>query len=55
MKSVINGRVVYQSTETGNKQLAERIYAKWITEIAEGKWFERQDGKRTLREMAHGT
>ncbi len=39
------------ATGTENKKLAERIHAKILTEIEEGRWFEAQDKKRTLREM----
>jgi len=36
----VNSRKVYESTKTTNKKLAERIYAKRLTEITEGKYFE---------------
>src|ERR1700690_1114326 len=51
MKTTVNGKPLCQSTETGNKKLAETIWAKWKNEIDEGKWFERQDAKRLLSEM----
>ena len=35
----INGKKVEESTKTKNKKLADQIYAKRLTEIAEGKWF----------------
>lgn len=36
-----NGKKVFESTGTANKKLAERIHAKWLTEIEEGRWFEK--------------
>ncbi len=46
------GRRVRCSTETGNRKLAEKIYAKVKTELAEGRWFDRLPGeKKTFREM----
>lgn len=38
----VNGKRVYESTKTANKKLAERIYAKRLTEITEGKWFKKE-------------
>ena len=35
-----NGKRIQVSTKTDIKKLAERIYAKALTEIQEGKWFE---------------
>ena len=35
-----NGRQVRQSTETDDKKMAEKIYRKVMTDVAEGKWFE---------------
>jgi integrase len=35
-----NGRRLRVSTETENKKLAEKIHAKMLVEIQEGKWFE---------------
>jgi integrase len=44
---------VRRSTETPNKKLAEKIYAKSITQVAEGKWFEVDEGRsRTFKELA---
>lgn len=41
-----------RSTETQDKRLAEKIYAKVVTQIAEGKWFEIDEGrKRTFKEL----
>ena len=41
-----NGRQVRQSTETDDKKMAEKIYRKVMTEVAEGKWFEVPKGAR---------
>ncbi len=41
----VNGKKVYESTKTTNKKLAEKIYAKRVTEITEGKWFDNQQAK----------
>jgi integrase len=46
-----NGRRIRISTDTENKRLAERIHAKVLTEIEEGRWFESQAKRRTLTEM----
>lgn len=35
-----NGKRIQVSTGTDNKKLGERIYAKALTEIQEGRWFE---------------
>lgn len=47
----INGRRAFESTETANKKLAEKIYAKRLTEITEGKWFPNEARKRTFEEL----
>jgi len=47
----INGRKVYESTGTTNRKLSEKIYAKRVTEIAEGKWFPNEAKKRTFEEL----
>ncbi|MDD5434574.1 MAG: tyrosine-type recombinase/integrase [Nitrospira sp.] len=47
----INGRRIFESTETTNKKLAEKIYAKRLTEITEGKWFFNEARKRTFEEL----
>jgi len=44
MNLTCNDKQVKRSTETRNKKQAERIYNKVISEIAEGKWFERPVG-----------
>ncbi|MGD0231932.1 MAG: hypothetical protein ABSC19_16520, partial [Syntrophorhabdales bacterium] len=51
MSFTYNGRQVRQSTETDDKKLAEKIHHKVMTEVAEGKWFERQERTRTFAEM----
>jgi len=52
MSFIVPGRgQVRQSTRTENKKLAERIYGKMLIEIAEGKWFENQARRKTLKEM----
>src|SRR4030067_1271891 len=47
----VNGRRIFESTETTNKKLAEKIYAKRLTEITEGKWFPNEARKRTFEEL----
>lgn len=42
MSSRVNGKRVFESTETANKKLAEKIYAKRLTEITKGKWFQKK-------------
>jgi hypothetical protein len=37
----VNGKKISLSAETANRKLAERIHAKRLTEIAEGKWFDK--------------
>ena len=51
MSFTYNGRQVRRSTETDDKKLAEKIYHKVMTEVAEGKWFERQERTRGFAEM----
>ncbi len=46
-----DGGRIQESTGTGNKKLAERIYAKSFQEIQEGRWFERKDELRPFGEM----
>lgn len=46
------GRRIRQSTGTENKKLAEKIYAKIVTEIEEGRYFDSLKAKRiTFAEM----
>src|SRR3989304_8447028 len=47
----VNGRRIFESTETTNKKLAEKIYAKRLTEITEGKWFQNEARKRRFEEL----
>lgn len=47
----INGRRAFESTETTNRKLAEKIYAKRLTEITEGKWFPNEARRRTFEEL----
>ena len=43
---------IQESTGTENKKLAEKIFAKALNEIVEGKWFEKQKAKSTtFKEM----
>ena len=52
MRLTYNGKQVRSSTETSNKRLAEKIHAKVITQVAEGKWFARPKGEdKTLSEF----
>ena len=47
------GRRFRESTETSNKALAQKIYHKTKIDIAEGKYFEIEEGsKRTFAELA---
>ncbi len=40
------------STEVTDKRLAEKIHAKVLTQMAEGKWFDRQPGEdKTLKDL----
>lgn len=45
MRFSYQGQQVRQSCETGDKRLAEKIYHKVMTEVAEDKWFERLPGE----------
>ncbi len=47
------GRQVRRSTETTDKRLAQKVYAKVQTQVVEGKWFDVDEGKkRTFKELA---
>src|SRR4030043_681143 len=48
---VYKSKRIQESTRTDNKKLAVRIYAKVLIDIQEGRWFENQAKKRTLKEM----
>lgn len=53
MRFTYKGKQVRRSTEVTDKKLAEKIYAKLTTQIAEGKWFDIDEGsKRTFKELA---
>ena len=52
MRFNYQGRQVRRSTETTDKKLAQKIDAKVLTDIVEGKWFERPLGEdKTLSEL----
>jgi len=52
MSFTVNGKNYRRSTETSDKKLAEKIFAKVQTLIAEGKWFNVDEAKsRTFDEM----
>lgn len=52
MRFTFNGRQVRRPTETTDKKLAEKIHHKVMTQIAEGKWFEKPIGAdKTVREL----
>ncbi len=52
MRFNYQGRQIRRSTETMEKRLAEKIHAKVLTQITEGKWLERPVGAdKTFREM----
>ena len=44
----INGRRLQESLKTDNRKLAEKIYAKVVTEAIEDRYFERAKAKRIL-------
>lgn len=50
MSYKFNGERLSESTKTANKKFAEKIYAKWVTDIVEGRWFE----KEPVRDVAMG-
>jgi integrase len=52
MNFTCNGKAYQRTTGTADKKLAEKIRAKVITQIAEGKWFEIDEAKnRTFDQM----
>lgn len=52
MSIIVPGRgQIRQSTRTENRKLAEKIYGKMLTDLEEGRWFENQAKRKTLREM----
>ncbi|MBI1912832.1 MAG: site-specific integrase [Deltaproteobacteria bacterium] len=53
MRFSYNGKQIRQSTGATDKKLAEKIHAKVLTQITEGKWFDVDEGKkRTFLELA---
>lgn len=53
MRFTYKGQQVRKSTETTDKKLAEKIYCKVVNQIAEGKWFDVDEGgQRTFEELA---
>lgn len=52
MSFIVPGKgQIRQSAKTANKKLAERIYGKMLNDIEEGRWFENQARKNTLKSM----
>lgn len=52
MSFTCDGKQMRRSTETKDKKLAEKIHAKILTQIAEGRWFDKPEGETiTFREM----
>ena len=52
MRFTYKGRQVRRPTETTDKKLAEKIHAKVLTQIAEGKWFDKPKCEdKTFQEM----
>ena len=45
------GRRIRISIETKNKKLAEKIEAKIITDIQEGRWFEKQKAQSISKKL----
>jgi len=46
------GKFIRKSTGTGNTKRAEKIHSKVVTEIEEGRWFDRLPGEKiTFKEM----
>lgn len=52
MSFTVNSKFYRRSTETTDKKLAERIYAKILTQVIEGKWFDVDEArKHTFEEL----
>jgi len=52
MRFSYKGKQIRRPTETNDKKLAEKIHHKVMTQIAEGKWFEKPLGAdKTVREL----
>lgn len=54
MSFTYRGRQVRKSTETRDKKLAEKIYHKVVTEVAEGKYFGPVAEETTFEQLAEG-
>lgn len=53
MRFSYHGQQVRKSSETTDKKLAQKIYCKVVHQIAEGKWFDVNEGnQRTFEELA---
>lgn len=53
MRFNYNGQQIRRPTETTDKKVAEKIYYKVMTQIAEGKWLDVDEGRtRTFDELA---
>jgi integrase len=52
MRFTYKGKQIRRPTETADRKLAEKLYHKIMTQIAEGKWFETPPGAdKTVREL----
>ncbi len=52
MRLSYKGKQMMKSTEVKDRKLAEKIYAKVLTQIVEGKWFDKPTGEdKTLKEL----
>jgi hypothetical protein len=49
MSFTFKGKQVRKPTETADKKMAEKIYYKVMTQIAEGKWFEKPAREEKMR------
>lgn len=47
----INGRTVFESTGTPNRKLAEKIHARRLSDIIEGRWFPDEAKHRIFEEL----
>jgi len=48
MDFIYKGRFIRKSAGTRNRKRAEKIHSKVVTEIEEGRWFDRQPGEKIL-------
>ena len=51
MTFTVNGKKVYESTGTDNKKLADKIHAKRLIEIMEGKFFPSEAKNKTFNDL----